>query len=253
MNTIFLTGGATGIGRACVEKFIAEGWNVAFMDTNVQSARELCNALPESRCLFIPGDVRKKSDCEAAVAQCVERFGGLQAVFSNAGIHQSNTLLSVSEEDLHRIVDINIYGTVNTLQAAVTHLISGGGGAVVINCSDQWFVGKPNNFAYGLTKGALGQITRSLSLDLAPFRIRVNAVCAGTIETPLFEKALEKCSQRTGIPLEQLIKEENELFPLGRTGKAEEVAEMVHFLASDSASFCTGGHYLVDGGLVAGR
>ena len=253
MKTIFISGGATGIGRACVEKFVSEGWDVAFMDTNAQCAQELCESLTEGKTLFIPGDVREISDCEAAVARCIKYFGGLDAVFSNAGIHQSNTLFTVSDEDLHRIVDINIYGTINVLKATVPHLISGGGGAIVINCSDQWFVGKPNNFAYGLTKGALGQITRSLSLDLAPYKIRVNAVCPGTIDTPLFEAAIDRSAKRTGIPFDQLVKEENELFPLGRVGRAEEVANLVYFLASDTSSFCTGGHYLIDGGLVAGR
>lgn len=252
MPTIFITGGATGIGRAAVKKFADEGWNVAFMDINVEKAFELASMTDADNILFIEGDTRDKKRCVEAVEMAVQKFGGLDSVFANAGIHRSNTLLNVSDEELRRMVEINIFGTVNTLQAAVEAIIKGGrGGTVVINCSDQWFVGKPNNFAYGLTKGALGQITRSLSVDLARYGIRVNAVCAGSIDTPLLHGALERTSMRTGIPYEQLMKEENELFAQGRVGTPEEVAGMVYFLASDASSFCTGAHYLVDGGLVA--
>lgn len=251
MKTIFITGGATGIGEACVEKFLAEGWNVAFMDINDNSAGELCKKLNSDRLLYIHGDTREKYRCIEAIKIPIDKFGTLDSVFANAGIHQSNTLLDVTDEDLHRIVNINIFGTINTLQAAVPELIRNNGGSVVINCSDQWYVGKPNNFAYGLTKGALGQITRSLSIDLAIHGIRVNAVCAGSIDTPLLSEALHRSSERTGIPMEDLMQEENSLFTIGRIGTAAEVANMVYFLASDQSSYCTGGHYLVDGGLVA--
>lgn len=162
--------------------------------------------------MFCHGDTSRADDCRQAVRHAVAKFGGIDAVFANAGIHQSNTLLNISDADLRRIIDINIYGTVHTLQAAVPELIRRGGGAVVINCSDQWMIGKPNSFAYGLTKGALGQITRSLSIDLAPHGIRVNAVCPSTIDTPILHRALHRSAERTGIPYEQLLKEECALF-----------------------------------------
>lgn len=251
-KTIFITGGATGIGRASVKRFLAEGWNVAFMDINRQMAVELmAEAGPEAPLLFAEGDTRSRVDLQQAVAMAEERFGSLDAVFANAGIHRSNTLLDISDSELHQMVDINLFGTVYTLQAAVPSIIKNGGGAVVINCSDQWFVGKPHSFAYGMTKGALGQITRSLSIDLAEYGIRVNAVCAGTIRTPLFEGALRRAAERTGADFDALVAEENAMYPRKRVGEPEEVANMVYFLASDQTAFCTGGHYLVDGGLVA--
>ncbi len=248
MKTIFISGAATGIGRACIDKFLAEGWCVAVMDLC-----EVTGSFPADRFLFSLGDVRNREAVQIAVALAVERFGGLDAVFSNAGIHQSNSLLTVTDEELSRIIDINILGTVNVLRAAAPELIRRGGGSVVINCSDQWYVGKANNFAYGLTKGALGQITRSLSVELAPHKVRVNAICPGTIDTPILDRALSRASERTGIPVEQLREEENSLFPLGRIGRTDEVANLVFFLASDASSFCTGGHYLIDGGLTASR
>lgn len=252
MKTIFITGGSTGIGAASVRKFISEGWNVGFMDFNPDGAEKLLVDIgcPE-RLLFTRGDTRLRGDIRNAVEATVERFGRLDSVFANAGIHRSNTLLNISDEELDNIVQTNIYGTVNTLREAVPHIIEAGGGSIVINASDQWFVGKAHSFAYGMTKGALGQITRSLSIDLGPHNIRVNAVCPGTIRTPLVDNLFDKFSAESGMSVEQYWKEENALYARGSAGEPEEVAALVYFLASDASSFCTGGHYLVDGGLVA--
>lgn len=254
MPTIFITGGATGIGAGSVVKFITEGWNVGFMDINVEAARKLCDTLNvPDRLLFVPGNTREKEDIRRAVEATVERFGGLRSVFANAGIHRRNTLLDITDEELKLVIDTNIYGTVNTLRLAVPHIIASGGGSVVINCSDQWYIGKAHTFAYGMTKGALGQITRSLSIDLGPKGVRVNAICPGTIRTPLVDSLFEKFSKVDGKTVEEMWEEENSLFARGSAGTPEEVAELVFFLASDRSAFCTGGHYLIDGGLVAGR
>ena len=251
-KTIFITGGSTGIGAACVRKFIREGWNVCFMDINVPAAEMLQSDLgaPHSL-LFIEGNTRNRKDIHNAVAAAVARFGSLDSVFANAGIHRSNTLLNVSDEELDLMVQTNIYGTVNTLREAVPEIIKSGKGSVVINASDQWFIGKAHSFVYGMTKGALGQITRSLSIDLGEYNIRVNAVCAGTIATPLVDNIFKKLSEAENRPMDEYWEEENKLFARGSVGRPEEVAELVYFLAGDSSSFCTGGHYLVDGGLVA--
>ena len=253
MSTIFITGGATGIGAATVNKMLDEGWNVGFMDIDTETAHSLCNANCHraDRLLFVEGNTRSRDDIRRAVEATVERFGALNSVFANAGIHRRDTLLDVSDEELHLVIDTNIYGTIDTLREAVPQLIKAGGGSVVINCSDQWFVGKAHTFAYGLTKGALGQMTRSLAIDLGPKNIRVNAICPGTIHTPLVDRLFEKFSAIDGKSIEQYWEEENALFARGEAGKPEEVANLVYFLASDQSSFCTGGHYLIDGGLVA--
>lgn len=252
MNTIFITGGSTGIGAAAVRKFIQEGWNVGFMDINVTEAQWLEQSLnvPE-RLLFVEGNTRSRAEIKHAIETVVARFGVLNSVFANAGIHRRNTLLDISDEELDLMIQTNIYGTVNTLRESVPELVKAGGGSVVINCSDQWFVGKAHSFAYGMTKGALGQITRSLSIDLGPKNIRVNAVCAGTIRTPLVDKLFQDFAEVDHCSIEDYWKAENQLYARGSAGMPEEVANLVFFLASDASSFCTGGHYLVDGGLVA--
>lgn len=252
MKTAFITGGSMGIGAAAVKKFLNEGWNVGFMDINAGEAESLVSAINDSEhLLFVEGNTRNREEIRHAVNATVERFGRLNSVVANAGIHRCNTLLDIADEELDLMIQTNIYGTVNTLREAVPHIVEAGGGTVVINASDQWFVGKPNSFAYGLTKGALGQITRSLSIDLGPKGVRVNAVCAGTIHTDLVDNLFKKFAEANNCTVDDYWKSENELYARGSAGKPEEVAEMIYFLASDASSFCTGGHYLVDGGLVA--
>lgn len=252
MKTIFITGGSTGIGAASIDKFIEEGWNVGFMDINVSAAEEIQQRINKPECLiFTVGSICNRTNIHNAIEATVSKFGKLDSVFANAGIHRKNTLLNITDEELDLMIQTNIYGTVNTLREAVPHIIKAGGGSVVINASDQWFIGKSASFAYGLTKGALGQITRSLSIDLGPEKVRVNAICAGTIRTPLVDNIFNKLSKDNNCSVDTYWKEENSLYARGSAGEAKEVAELVYFLASDASSFCTGGHYLVDGGLVA--
>ena len=249
-KTVFITGGSTGIGAACVRKFAGEGWNVAFMDINAEEGGKLAQ---ETGVLFMEGSTRSRADLDRAVAAACGRFGGLNTVVANAGIHRCNTMLDISEEELDLMIDTNIKGTVRTLQAAVPSILRKGGGSVVINASDQSYIGKANSFGYGLTKGALGQITKSLAIDLGRQNVRVNAVCAATIRTPLAINLFQKFADIThNGDASAYWKAEAELYPLGRVGEAPEVAELIYFLASDSASFITGGLYLIDGGLVAG-
>ncbi len=250
LKTVFITGGSTGIGAACVRKFAKEGWQVAFMDINLDDGEKLAKELGV---LFVEGNTRNRQDLDRAVDATCRRFGNLNCVVANAGIHRCNTMLDISEEELDLMIDTNIKGTVHTLRAAVPCLLAAGGGSVVINASDQCYVGKPNSFGYGLTKGALGQITKSMAIDLGPKGVRVNAVCAGTIRTPLTEKLFQSFADIThGGNARAYWQSEAALYPLGRVGEACEVAELMYFLASDAASFMTGGLYLVDGGFTAG-
>lgn len=248
-NTIFITGGSTGIGAACVRRFVSEGWNVAFADINDEAGAALA---AETGALFVHADTRSQDEVQTAVDAAVDAFGGLTSVFCNAGIHRRNTMLDTPEEEFDLVVKTNLYGTFHTLKAAVPAILASGGGTVVINASDQSMTGKRASFAYGMTKGALGQIVKSLTLDLLPKGVRVNAVCPGTIHTPLVDRLFNEVSERTGESMESLWRAENADYARGRAGDPDEVAELVHFLASDRSSFCSGGLYLIDGGLSAG-
>ena len=242
-NTVFITGGSSGIGAAAVKKFLEEGWNVLF--TDIHEPKDV-----EDAARFVKADSSKKSELEYAAQVAVKEFGGINALFCNSGIHRRNTVLDISQEELDLVIQTNIYGTVYTLQAVLPHMVCKKKGTVLLNSSDQFFVGKAHSFVYGMTKGAIGQIARSLAIDLGPYGIRVNAICPGTIHTPLVDNLFNAFSEKDNKSIEQYWQEENALFARKEAGRPEEVAEMVFFLLSDKSSFCTGGHYLIDGGLV---
>ncbi|MCQ2604311.1 MAG: SDR family oxidoreductase [Spirochaetia bacterium] len=250
-KTVFITGGAIGIGAAAVRKFLSEGWKVAFTDINEQNGLALVKELGGKDLWFKAADVKDLKAMQQAAEEAEKAVGPITALFCNAGIHRCNTMLDVDPAEFDLVVKTNVYGCFHTLRAVVPFIIANGGGSVVINDSDQWFVGKPNSFAYGLTKGALGQITRSLSIDLGPKKVRVNAVCAGTIRTKLVDDLFIDFAKSDGVTLDEYWERENQLYARGSAGAPAEVAELVYFLSTDKASFCTGGHYLCDGGLVA--
>ena len=242
-KTIVITGGASGIGAATVKKFVEEDWNVLY--TDIHDTGESINGA-----VFVKADSSKKEQLEEAARVANEEFGGIDALFCNSGIHRCNTVLDVTQEELDLMINTNIYGTVYTLQVILPYIIKRGKGSVVLNDSDQFFVGKPNSFVYGMTKGAIGQITRSLAIDMGVYNIRVNAVCAGTIHTPLVDNLFVDFAKKENMTLDEYWEKENRIDARKEAGRPEEVAEVVYFLISDKASFCTGGHYLCDGGLV---
>jgi NAD(P)-dependent dehydrogenase (short-subunit alcohol dehydrogenase family) len=252
VKTVFITGAGSGIGLATARRFLRAGWNVAALEAVEGRLQESFPEGDGGPLSLSTGDTRDAAEIAAVADGAAKRFGSIDAVFANAGIHMVNTLESITEADLDAIIGVNIKGTINTLKAALPHLREAGGGAMVINASDQALIGKRSSLGYGLTKGALGQMTKSLALDMAEFGIRVNAVCPGTIRTRLGEEAFKKFTEKfPDFDVEKALQQEADLYPVKRIGEPEDVAGLVYFLSSEESGFITGSLYSVDGGLTA--
>lgn len=252
-RSIFITGGASGIGKATVIYFYQKGWNVGFIDIDKNEAESLLASLGDPKEVsFFLADVRDYDTVLKAVKSFVKTYGDFNAVFANAGIHMHADILSTSFEKWKDIIDINITGVFHTIKATLPILISRGKGSIVMMGSDQSLVAKKNSFAYGASKGAVGQMTKNLALDYARYNIRVNCVCPATIDTPLAKKTLQAYADKYYEgDLDKVLRMEASEFPLERIGEAEEVAKTVYFLASDKASYITGVLLPIDGGYTA--
>jgi NAD(P)-dependent dehydrogenase (short-subunit alcohol dehydrogenase family) len=237
-----VTGAASGIGRATTELFAAEGARVVAVDLNEAAGHELESA----SVAFVRADVSSGADVQRFVRAAVERFGGLDILFNNAGIAIFKTLEETSEEEWDRVVDVNLKACYLGIKHAIPEMRRRGGGAIVNTASVHGFATAGQVGAYGATKHGVIGLTKAAALELARDNIRVNAVCPGAIETPLMRSNL----RAVGDEAEELRKiAQSE--PLGRVGQPHEIARAVLFLVSDEASFATGAPFLIDGGLVA--
>lgn len=183
-----------------------------------------------------------------AIQSIYEKEKRIDFVFANAGMHLFATLEETSYEQLETLVSTNLLGTFFLLKSVIPIMKQQHSGSIVLMGSDQAFVGKGSSSVYGMTKGAIGQLTKSTAIDYAPFNIRVNCICPGTIQTPLLEKAVQQFVGKTGEEPAAVYTSLDKVQPLGRIGQPEEIAKAVRFLLSDDSSFTTGCLLAVDGG-----
>lgn len=250
---IFITGGASGIGKASVKKFYDEGENVFFVDKNEEASIKLIKSFDEkNRIGFYHCDVSKSKELNISVQKALKKFGKIDSVFVNAGTHLSADILSTDEEMWDNIINTNLKSVFLTIKATLKYVMKSKQGSYILMGSDQSLIGKKKSFAYGTTKGAIAQMTKSLALDYAKDNIRFNCVCPATIDTPLSRQALKNYSNlKENDDISQILEEEKALHPLGRIGHPKEVANVVYFLASKESSFVTGTLIPIDGGYTA--
>jgi len=236
-----VTGGSKGIGLAIVKLFIEKEYTVYNLDISASSVAK-----------HIYCDMSEFSQVQAAIKQVIDQEKQLDVLICNAGIHLSATIEETSEQDFDRLFSINVKGAYAAIQASLGVMKAQNKGSIVMIASDQAVIGKQHSFAYNLSKHALVSICKTTALDYAANNIRVNAVCPGTIETPLYHTAIDKYCQESGADKQQIHGEEAALQPLGRVGQPEEVAELVYFIAGDKAAFITGSLQMIDGGYTTG-
>jgi len=239
-----VTGGAQGLGKAIATLFVERGAKVMIADIDEAGAKvtadELGEAVRAVRC-----DVTSASDLEAAVQATVDNFGGLDIMVNNAGIEIVKPLFHQTEEEFDRLMEINVKGVWLGMRAALAALPQPGG--VIVNMSSLAGLGGAPLFgSYCASKAAVVQLTRVAATELKPTGIRINAVCPAFIATAMVDRLKPIVTEVVGVPFDDLA-----ALKQGRIGTPEEVAEMVAFLASDESSWCTGGTYVLDGGLQA--
>ena len=243
-KTVLITGGSTGIGAASALKLADAGARVYVLDINKPS---YSNKSIE----FIECNVADFIQVQKSVNYLIKKEHKLDFMFLNAGIHVSHNAEDTTLDEFDKVLSINLKGIFYVLKLTIPIMKQQKQGSVVLMGSDQCFIGKKNSFVYGLTKGAIGQMTKSISLDCAEFGVRINCVCPGTTETPLYHNAIKNYSNKTGINIDLVHKEESKIIPLERIGQPEEIANLVLFLLSDKASFITGTLVPIDGGYTA--
>jgi NAD(P)-dependent dehydrogenase (short-subunit alcohol dehydrogenase family) len=239
----FVTGAASGIGRAAALAFAREGASVVAADVSEHDNQETARLIDEQggRAVSVHCDVTRAEDVQAAMAKTVEAFGRLDFAFNNAGIEPRKPAPTADydEEEWNRILDINLRGVFLCMKHEIPLILKQGGGAIVNTSSGAGVIGIKGSPAYTAAKHGVIGLTRAAALDYAR-RIRINAICPGYIDTPMM-------SRFTGDTPEgraKVIAEE----PVGRMGKPEEIAAAVIWLCSDAAAFMIGHAMVIDGG-----
>lgn len=242
-----ITGAARGIGAASAQRYVAEGARVVVADRRVEEGQALVESLNASRtdsALFTQLDIADEDSWHAAVASGLASFGQIDVLVNNAGVIRVAPLEKTDLAMFRRVIDTNLVGTFLGIKAVLEPMTSNGSGSIINFSSVQGLEGREGLSAYSSSKFGIRGLTKTCAIELGPKGIRVNAVIPGPTKT--------KMTERKGWTDDDYDSAYGQ-YPLGRMANAEEVAEVVVFLGSEEASFCTGGDFVVDGGVSVGK
>jgi NAD(P)-dependent dehydrogenase (short-subunit alcohol dehydrogenase family) len=242
-----ITGAGSGMGRAAAVLFAAEGARVVVTDVDENAGASAVDAVRTEggEATFVRANVAEWDDCRAMVATAVDTYGGLHVLYNNAGIFPGDDggVLDTPQDTWRRVMAVNLEGVWLGCRAAIPAMLASGGGAIVNVASFVALMGAATaQIAYTASKGGVLSMTREIAVEYARQGIRANALCPGPIETPLLQELLSDPDRRARRMVH---------IPMGRLGRAEELAKAALFLASDDASFMTGAALVVDGGITA--
>ncbi|AQR73450.1 SDR family oxidoreductase [Sphingomonas sp. LM7] len=233
-KTAMITGAAHGIGRATAERFLLEGAQVWAVDRDAEALAMLNGCVP-----------RRVDICDAqAVEALIAEAPPLDILFNCAGMVAAGTILDCSEQDWQASFDLNVTAMYRLIRAALPKMLANGGSSIVNMASvASTITGVPNRFAYGASKAAVIGLTKAVAADYVAQGIRCNAICPGTVDTP----ALHERLRATG-DYDNALRAFNARQPMGRLGKADEIAALALYLGSDDSAFTTGQIHVIDGG-----
>jgi 2-keto-3-deoxy-L-fuconate dehydrogenase len=238
----FVTAAGQGIGRATAEAFLREGAQVIAADINPTGLSALAELPHCTVCELDITDARAVKEAAAAA-------GTVDILFNGAGYVHSGTILESTDEDLTFAVDLNVRAMVRLIQAFLPGMVAKGGGSIINMASVAGSVkAVPNRFVYSTTKAAVVGLTKSVALDFVAKRVRCNAICPGTVESPSLRDRIAAQARQSGLTAQEVEASFVARQPMGRLGRAEEIASLAVYLASDESAFTTGTVQVIDGG-----
>ena len=248
-KTVIITGAGSGIGRATVLKFLDAGASVVAVERQADLADALAaagNAAAPGRVEVVVGDVTAEATAREFTRVALDRFGGLDVLINNAAVSVVKPLHEHEPDEWDLVMDTNVKAIYWAARHVIPVMIARGAGVILNAGSISGEAGIAGQGAYAASKGAVHQMTRQMAIEYAPHGIRVNAVCCGTVDTPLVHRSAEASGDPAAFWA--MLRGGH---PLGRIASAEEVAEFYAFLASDKATFFTGATLMLDGGYTA--
>jgi NAD(P)-dependent dehydrogenase (short-subunit alcohol dehydrogenase family) len=252
-KSVFVTGAASGLGEASAKLFAVEGGKVLCGDLNFEQAQIVAGNIVAAGGVAeaIRLDVTDAPSVDAAVRRVEELWGRLDATVHSAGIAGAGSACDLDQVTWDRIISVNLTGAWHVSKASIDSMRKSKGGSLVLIASISGLLGMPGIAAYSAAKGGVVALTRQMAVDYAPHGIRVNAICPGTIPTPLVMESYKRQGYLDSDQGEDQLQKMTSRYPLGRYGRPEEVAELALYMASENSAFMTGTAVPIDGGISA--